>query len=279
MKVKVFISWSGEKSRRIGEVFRTWLPSVLQFVQPYFTPEDIEKGAKWNGDISRNLEESKIGIICLTKENTEKPWIMFEAGALSKNLESSKILTLLCGITPTDVSGPLIHFQSTQLQKKDLRLMLEAINNSAQDFKLSQDQLENTFEMCWPALEKKIQEVLELSTEPQSERIEKEIIEETLDIVRTMQKNFESLLSDKNTSAEPKVKQLSEHLINVLEEHRNLQQDHLKTVREYNEMLLEYRALARLFVAIAQGDKPSLEKLLSAPSLNDLLADLLQTSQ
>ena len=41
--MKVFISWSGQHSKKLGEALRDWLPGVLQLVTPYFTPSDIEK--------------------------------------------------------------------------------------------------------------------------------------------------------------------------------------------------------------------------------------------
>ena len=82
MATKVFLSWSGDLSRKLADALRSWLPSALQSVKPYFTPEDIEKGAKWGSEISKELESSNIGIVCLTRDNTEKPWILFEAGAL-----------------------------------------------------------------------------------------------------------------------------------------------------------------------------------------------------
>jgi hypothetical protein len=87
----VFISWSGETSRKIAEELYRWIPSVLQFVQPYFTPNDVEKGAKWSSEIAQKLSDTHVGVICLTRENYEKPWILFEAGALSKDLGSGLI--------------------------------------------------------------------------------------------------------------------------------------------------------------------------------------------
>ena len=89
--MKVFISWSGDLSRELGEALREWLPSVIQSVKPFFTPNDIEKGARWGKDIANELESSSVGIFCITKENLSKPWLMFEAGALSKNLDASKV--------------------------------------------------------------------------------------------------------------------------------------------------------------------------------------------
>ena len=48
--MKVFISWSGITSEKIGEALIDWLPKVIQRVKPYFTPEDLEKGVgkNWN---------------------------------------------------------------------------------------------------------------------------------------------------------------------------------------------------------------------------------------
>lgn len=95
MTTKVFISWSGELSRQLAEAVRNWLPGVLQYVKPYFTPDDIEKGTKWSTETIKELEESEIGILCLTRDNLNKPWILFEAGALSKNFGKAKVCTLL----------------------------------------------------------------------------------------------------------------------------------------------------------------------------------------
>jgi hypothetical protein len=43
--MKVFISWSGEPGKQIGEAIREWLPNVLHSAEPYFTPSDTDKGA------------------------------------------------------------------------------------------------------------------------------------------------------------------------------------------------------------------------------------------
>src|SRR5262245_5398162 len=106
MSVRVFLSWSGERSRRLAEELRGWLPAALQFVRPYFSPEDVEKGTRWGSEIMKELELSHVGIICVTNDNIEKPWLLFESGALSKISEKAKVCTLLFGVTAADVSGP-----------------------------------------------------------------------------------------------------------------------------------------------------------------------------
>ena len=126
--MKVFISWSGQHSEKLGEALRDWLPGVLQLVTPYFTPSDIEKGTRWSDDIAKELSESQIGILCITQDNIHSDWLLFEAGALSKSLEKSHVCPILFGITNTDLTGPLKQFQTTVFGKSDVYRLLGVIN-------------------------------------------------------------------------------------------------------------------------------------------------------
>jgi len=161
--MKVFISWSGEKSKKYGEILKDWLPVVLQFVKPYFTPSDIEKGTRWNSDIAKELDSSKFGIICVTRENIHSDWVLFEAGALSKRLEESRVCPILFGLQNTDVTGPLKQFQTTDFNKKDFKKLVDAINNNHVENKLQQKVLDPVFEKWWPDLEQKINLILSQS--------------------------------------------------------------------------------------------------------------------
>jgi hypothetical protein len=88
--MKVFISWSGERSKPIAAAIREWLPDMLQYVKPYFTPADIEKGAKWDQEISKELRESSVCIIALTPECLDSKWIMFEGGLRHRSQRSRR---------------------------------------------------------------------------------------------------------------------------------------------------------------------------------------------
>jgi TIR domain len=186
MATKVFISWSGDLSNKLADAVRQWLPGVLQFVKPYFTPSDIEKGTKWASDIAGELESSDIGIICLTKENLSKPWILFESGALSKNLDNSRVCTLLFGIDTTDLKGPLTTFQTTRFEKNDFKKLVRTINNTGGDSKLDDPILDQVFEMWWERLETQINEIIgnhKNNDEPEH-RTERDILEEILELSR-----------------------------------------------------------------------------------------------
>lgn len=186
MATKVFISWSGPLSQKLGEALRNWLPSALQFVKPYFSPEDIEKGAKWGAEMAKELETSDIGVICLTRDNTEKPWILFEAGALSKSLERSRVCTLLFDVDPSDVKGPLTSFQATRFMREDFKRLFAAINSAAGDSRLETPVLDKVFEMWWPKLEEEITAILKSSdtVTKKERRSERDILEELLELTR-----------------------------------------------------------------------------------------------
>ena len=180
MASKIFISWSGELSKKLAEEVRLWLPGVLQFVKPYFTPSDIEKGTRWSTDIASELDSSSAGIICLTKDNINKPWILFEAGALSKNFGKSNVCTVLFNLDSSDLTGPLTSFQATKFDKTDFKKLLATIN------KLETAVLNDVFEMWWPKLENKINEILKSQTSvtDNNVRSDRDLLEEILELSR-----------------------------------------------------------------------------------------------
>jgi len=188
--MKVFISWSGKISGQIGEIFRSWLPSVLQSVKPYYTPDDIEKGARWNTEIAQELEDSKIGILCVTRENLNSAWLLFEAGALSKQLTKSYVCPLLIGIDNNDLKGPLNQFQTTSFNKKEISKLLSTINSQLAEGKLEENVLSAVFEKWWPDLERDINKVIKQNKDADATpiRSERDVIEEILQLVRLINK-------------------------------------------------------------------------------------------
>jgi hypothetical protein len=73
--MNIFISWSGERSRAVGDLLDDWLQCVIQALNPWMSSKDIDRGALWFSEITNQLKDTTLGIICLTKENLNKPWI------------------------------------------------------------------------------------------------------------------------------------------------------------------------------------------------------------
>ena len=192
MGAKIFISWSGELSKALGEAVRDWIPKVLQSVKPYFTPDDIEKGSRWAKEIGQELATSQLGIICLTQDNQHSPWILFEAGALSKNLEESKVCPILFNFDTTDLKGPLSSFQATKFNKDDFKKLIESVNNSCDENKLEQKSLDETFDVWWPMLENRINDILtkDKTTPKPKKRDDRDILEEILELARSNAKSI-----------------------------------------------------------------------------------------
>ena len=191
--MKVFLSWSGQRSHKVACVLRDWLPSVIQSVLPYVSSEDIDKGTRWSTDISKELEASHYGVICVTKDNVHAPWINFEAGALSKSLDKANVTPFLIDIKRSDVQGPLLQFQSVIFEKDELFKLVSSVNNRIpQKNQLNESLLEKAFNVWWPHLEVDLKE-LEKSAEAPKPAIappdEKgKILEELLELVRQQQR-------------------------------------------------------------------------------------------
>ena len=189
--MRIFISWSGDLSKNIAEIFRQWIPGVIQAAKPYYSPDDITKGTRWSTEISKELDASKIGIICLTKDNLDSNWIMFEAGALSKNIEKSKVVPLLFGIEPSDIQGPLVQFQSAKFSKSEMKKVVKMVNSELGETALTPDVIDSVFEMWWPKLESQIKEAEEKakSVDNKDLRSERDLIEEVLSLTRELSIN------------------------------------------------------------------------------------------
>ncbi|TBX64778.1 TIR domain-containing protein [Flavobacterium silvisoli] len=185
--MEIFLSWSGEQSKKIAETLKSWLPSVIQSLKPFYSSNDISKGKRWDSELSKSLNKCEFGIIILTEENRTAPWIMFEAGALAKNIETGRVCTFLFDIKDTDVVGPLSSFQNTKYDKQDVLKLLEDINNYLGDIKIEKEVLVRVFEKMWPDLDTELKKILTVSSKPKKEiRDDREILEESLRLLRNI---------------------------------------------------------------------------------------------
>jgi hypothetical protein len=172
--VDIFISWSGETSRQVAELLSEWLKCVVQKCNPWISSRDIERGALWFGQISDRLRETSVGIICLTDENKEKPWILFEAGALAKGLTTSRVCTFLIDLKPSDIRDPLAQFNHTMAEKESVFSLVTTLNDALNEDAIERGILEKVFETFFPTFEKRFAEILTSAPQAKSPRPRKE---------------------------------------------------------------------------------------------------------
>ena len=162
--MKVFISWSGNKSLKVAQLLREWLPYIINSIEPYVSSDDIDRGARWSVDIAKELEDSTFGILCVTKDNLEAPWLSFEAGALSKTMEKSFVAPFLFDIKRSEVKGPILQFQSTIFEKDDIKKLVKTLNKACGDAGISETRIDKSFEVWYPTLEEGLNKLKNLSS-------------------------------------------------------------------------------------------------------------------
>lgn len=239
--MKVFISWSGSTSLKVAQVFREWLPSVIQSIEPYVSSEDIDKGARWSTDIAKELEDSTFGILCVTKDNLEAPWLSFEAGALSKTMEKSFVTPFLFDIKRSEVQGPILQFQSTIFEKEDIKKMVKTLNKACGDASIADARLDKSFDVWYPTLEGSLNQIkTDILSAPDGEHdvddisLTSTILEEILELSRDNQK----LLRNPDSKISDSIEQIKDTITRI-SDRNEMQYERKRTQRKYSSVLLE----------------------------------------
>jgi len=193
--MKIFLSWSGEKSKQIADALKDWLPNVIQNANTWFSKHDIDAGSRWSNELQKELENTDFGIICLTKSNCYSPWLLFEAGALSKKLEQSHVCPYLIDLEPSEIpSGPLSQFQAVSANKDETITLIKTINKVLNENAINESRLVKTFEKWWPDLENSLINLTQDHENKQSSRTLEDMIKEILLILRGMSRSTDFYL-------------------------------------------------------------------------------------
>lgn len=134
-KAKIFISWSGENGKHISRILKNVLENDIfsQHLACFVSDTDIASGEDWWNKIKKELKSAKLGIICLTKESTDSPWIHYEAGALVGNNVRTTPLLFNCDINALK-STPLNSRQSVKFHDKSK--FFQMIRDINKEFKI-----------------------------------------------------------------------------------------------------------------------------------------------
>ncbi|WP_157910500.1 toll/interleukin-1 receptor domain-containing protein [Pseudofrankia sp. BMG5.36] len=197
--MRVFISWSGETMKLAAESLREWMRLVLAPVDPWVSSQDILTGTRSMSELAKILASTKVGIICVSPQTQNSPWVNFEAGALSRSLEEGKVIPFLIGLKTADLKLPLSQFQAVDSAKPDeVAAMIKMINQELPSPVPSEvvDKLLSTF---WEDLAEKMDTVRKsLNSTPagtgSSVRPDRELIEESVLLLRAQNSSVSEIL-------------------------------------------------------------------------------------
>lgn len=186
--MKVFLSWSGERSKAVANLLSDWLCCVIQASRPWISTRDLDRGSLWFGEINDQLKDTSVGIICLTQENKARPWILFEAGALAKGLSTARVCTLLVDLETKDIEDPLAQFNHTFPTRDSVLGLVKTLNSALTNNGLDVRILEQVFETYWPQFDRRFAEILQ-NTEaqpPSKPRPKEDVLGEILENTRVL---------------------------------------------------------------------------------------------
>jgi hypothetical protein len=151
--MRIFTSWSGERSKAAALGLKSLLQDLFEEAVQVFVSDHISPGEAWAQRLGTELEQSEFGILCLTQENFQAPWLLFEAGAIAKKFGASRVVPYHIDELPTaSERSPLAQFQHVRADRDGTHRLVESINNIRESPK-PMDRLERSFAKWWPDLE------------------------------------------------------------------------------------------------------------------------------
>jgi predicted nucleotide-binding protein len=152
--VRVYLSWSGHASYGVASALRDFLPSVLQTTQPWLSSQDVRSGESWVTEFNDAVKSTELAILCVTAENLDSPWFMFEAGMLSK--KDLRLCLYLLDVAPGDVPNVLAQFQTFTSTQEDTLRLLQLMNRMQPDHALPESMLDKSLALWWRQLDAKL---------------------------------------------------------------------------------------------------------------------------
>jgi hypothetical protein len=125
---------------------------VLKKAKPWVYTK-ASKGKPWLEMLNKELGRSHAVIACITPENSEAPWLLFEAGAVWKAMNRHRVCPLLMDIQPQDLPEPLRQFQATLLTAAEVRKLVLDLNELLGSRKAKESAIAALFDENWPLLE------------------------------------------------------------------------------------------------------------------------------
>ncbi len=187
----IFLAWSGERSRQVALALRESLRIICNAFDPWMSEVDIATGGQWEEEIATCLDEAQAAILCLTPENQNERWVLFEAGAVAKSRTRSLVIPYLFDLTTRDLKSPLSIFQgvtSALDQGQNLKMVRSLYRALPEGERgISEKDLEEAFGLVWSTrLHPSLQKVGPGAVAPLARRDDSEVLDEILGLVRDL---------------------------------------------------------------------------------------------
>jgi len=168
---------------------------------------DIRPGARWGAEVMQQLRGSNFGIVCVTRECANAPWLIFEVGALAQAFERAAICPYLIDLDPAELSGPLVMFQAIRAEREPTWILVRSIYQRIpeQDRRLSEQQLRVVFDRFWPDLQRALEQIPTDVVNPAPARSDRALLQEVLETVRGLTRVTGQLLSTWGDEKETRV--------------------------------------------------------------------------
>ena len=155
--MRVFISWSGHRSGKIGDAFKRLLVDVFPAMEEPFFSVGIPGGTVWREQLESSLAGCDAIVFCFTPEAATSDWVLYEAGYMAAR--GAPIFPFVYG---AQVPDPLGHLQAVEINRETVWDFISRLETRQvpETVKRSPEDLSRSFLRCWPAFDEAIRSVV-----------------------------------------------------------------------------------------------------------------------
>jgi hypothetical protein len=179
--MRIFLSWSGDRSKAVALGLKSLLESTFPEAVEVFTSDHIDAGETWARRLESELEQSQFGVLCLTQDNFQAPWLLFEAGAIANKFGSARVVPYLIDDLPAAADrSPLSQFQHVQASREGTLRLVKSINTVRENPQLNEQKLETLFKGWWRDFEDTLKAIPAPAGKQPNPRSDREFLEAIL---------------------------------------------------------------------------------------------------
>src|SRR4249919_2806440 len=190
-KKKIFISWPKPYSKAVALVLKRHLPELLDGIDIFMSDKDIGPGERSMKVLEQQLADTSYGILVVTAANQFEPWLNFEAGALSKQVDNDAdgvplVVPLLVDLDgPAQITGPISQFQAVTLDQSGLNLIARSISELVPS---DPDMATVRLQRAWNAIQESLNEAMKKQAVhlDKPRRTVEDKVDEALGILRSL---------------------------------------------------------------------------------------------